>query len=127
MGNSTQVAREMENFARLKWDILVASGGDSAGALVKNAIKEKTPVDTGTAKDSIAFKKEIMGKWAFKIITYAKPLTNPLSGSLSTDYTDCLEFGGPCPKGQTRIANMMFRNGSLESKEKMDQLLASFW
>lgn len=126
IGNALAVEKEMETYALGKWSAVVA-GGDVCGDLVVESIKSKTPVDTETAQRSISYKKERVGQWMFKIFTYAEPLVNPKSGALSTDYMDCLEYSSPCPKGQHRIANMMFRKGSLESKDKMDNILASLF
>ena len=127
MGNISQVEAEMSRYAEMKWQILVESGGSEAGNLVVEVIKEKTPVDTGSAQSGIAHDLIEMGPWAFKIGTYAKDIINSRSGESILRYIDCLEFGNPCPQNKPRRANFMFRGGSMESKEKMDQILAKFW
>ena len=116
----------MEAYALGKWSAVVA-GGDSCGDLLVESIKSKTPVDTATAQNSISYKKERLGQWMFKIYTYGNDLTNPKSGESVLRYLDCLEYGNPCPQNKPRRANFMFRGGSMESKEKMDQILAKFW
>jgi hypothetical protein len=126
MGNAAQVEQEMRAYGLKKWAAVV-DGGDSAGELVKNEIKQRTPVDTRSAQDSIEYKKEIIGPWMFKIKTYAKDVTNPKTNQSTLLYIPCLEWGSPCPKGSSRFPHLMYTNGSISSKEAMDNILASLF
>lgn len=127
MSNAVAVEQEMLKYGQMKWQILVESGGSQVGNLVVEAIKEKVPVDTGSAKSGITHDLIEVGPWAFKIGTYAKDIVNSRSGESILEYIPCLELGGPCTHNQNRPPHFFFRNGSLESKDKMDALLAEFW
>jgi hypothetical protein len=126
MSNAAQVEKEITIFAEAKWEAVVA-GGDSAGDLLVESIRSKTPVDTQTLQRSVAYEKKRISKWVFKIFTYVEDLSNPRTNASTKSYADCIEYGFICPKNQQRKAFFMFRGGSQESKDKMDALLASFW
>lgn len=127
MGNASQVEEEMSKYAEMKWRILMESGGNEAGNLVVEAIKEDVPVDTGAAQSSIDYDILEMGMWIFKICTCGKDVRNPRTNISTLSYLSCLELGGPCTHNQNRPPHFFFRNGSLKSKDKMDQILAKFW
>ena len=126
MGNAAQVEAEMKAWGMAKWEAVVA-GGDGAAEILDNEVKSRTPVDTGSSQEGVGHEINIIGKDMFTIRTLMNDVTNPKSGASTKAYADCLEYGGPCPKGQSRKAHMMFRSGSLAAKDKMDAHLASLF
>ena len=126
MGNAAQVEAEMRAYGIAKWEAVV-NGGSQAGDLCVEEVGSRTPVLSGSLQSGICHDIKKISQFVFKIGVGVDDSTNSDTGEPIKAYSDCIEFGGNCPKGQNRPPNFMFRAGSQSAKPQMDNLLASLF
>jgi hypothetical protein len=127
MGNALAVEQEMRAYGLAKWEAVIA-GGSQAGSLCVEEVRSRTPVLSGSLKNGVCYDIKKLGPFIFKIGIGVDDSSNSDTGEPIKAYSDCIEFSGNCPKGQTnRVPRFMFRGGSQSAKPQMDNLLASLF